>query len=74
MDRAKELGEGRIGSLLARFALPSIIGMVVGALYNIVDRIFIGRGVGPLAIAGVTVAFAVQLTQIAFAILVGIGA
>jgi putative MATE family efflux protein len=48
--------------------------MVVGALYNIVDRIFIGRGVGTLALAGVTVAFPFQLVQIAFAVLVGVGA
>jgi putative MATE family efflux protein len=74
MDNTKELGEGRIGSLLWRFALPAIIGMVVSALYNIVDRIFIGRGVGPLALAGVTVAFGFQLIQIAFAVLIGIGA
>jgi len=73
MDRSKELGEGRIGTLLVRFALPSVIGMVVGALYNIVDRVFIGRGVGPLALAGVTVAFPVQLIQIAFSVLFGVG-
>ncbi len=73
MDRTKEFGEGRIGPLIARFALPSIVGMVVSALYNIVDRVFIGRGVGPLALAGVTVAFGLQLIQIAFAVLVGVG-
>jgi putative MATE family efflux protein len=73
VDNTKEFGSGRIGPLIARFALPSIIGMVVSALYNIVDRIFIGRGVGPLALAGVTVAFGVQLIQIAFAVMVGIG-
>jgi putative MATE family efflux protein len=74
MNPSRELGEGRIGPLIARFALPSIIGMVVSALYNIVDRVFIGRGVGSLALAGVTVAFAFQLVQIAFAVLVGVGA
>lgn len=74
MDSAKQLGEGRIGPLLAKYALPSIVGMVVGALYNIVDRIFLGRGVGTLALAGVTVAFALQLVQIAFAVLIGVGA
>jgi putative MATE family efflux protein len=72
MDNTRELGEGRIGPLLVRFALPSIIGMVVGAFY--VDRVFIGRGVGPLALAGVTVAFGLQLIQIAFAVLIGVGA
>jgi len=74
MDSAKQLGEGRIGPLLAKYALPSIVGMVVGALYNIVDRIFLGRGVGTIALAGVTVAFALQLVQIAFAVLIGVGA
>jgi putative MATE family efflux protein len=73
MDRSEELGKGRIVPLIVRFALPSIVGMVVSALYNIVDRIFIGRGVGPLALAGVTVAFGFQLIQIAFAVLVGVG-
>jgi putative MATE family efflux protein len=74
MDSSRELGEGRIGPLLARFALPSIVGMVVGALYNIVDRVFLGRGVGTIALAGVTVSFALQLVQIAFAVLIGVGA
>ncbi len=74
MDRTTVLGEGRIGPLLARFALPTIIGMVVSALYNVVDRIFIGRGVGELALAAVTVAFPFQLIQISFSILIGVGA
>jgi putative MATE family efflux protein len=74
MDSARQLGEGRIGPLLVKYALPSIIGMVVGALYNIVDRIFLGRGVGTIALAGVTVSFALQLVQIAFAVLIGVGA
>jgi putative MATE family efflux protein len=74
MDTSNELGKGRIGSLLLRFALPSVIGMVISAFYNIVDRIFIGRGVGTLALAGVTVAFPVQLSQIAFSVLIAVGA
>jgi putative MATE family efflux protein len=73
MEKSRDLGAGPIGSLLARYALPSVIGMVVSALYNIVDRIFIGRGVGTLALAGVTVAFPLQLSQIAFSILIGVG-
>ncbi|HEY9594340.1 MAG TPA: MATE family efflux transporter [Spirochaetia bacterium] len=73
MAKNHDLGAEPIGPLLARFALPSIVGMVVGALYNIVDRIFIGRGVGTLALAGVTVAFPLQLTQIAFSVLIGVG-
>ena len=73
MDRTKRLGEEPIGSLLVKYALPSVIGMVVSAFYNIADRIFVGRGVGSLALAGVAVAFPVQLVQIAFSILVGVG-
>ena len=73
MDRTKRLGEDPIGSLLVRYALPSVIGMVVGAFYNIADRIFVGRGAGTLALAGVAVAFPLQLVQIAFSILVGVG-
>jgi hypothetical protein len=49
--------EEKIGSLLWKFSLPAIIGMLVNALYNIVDRIFVGRGVGAIAIAATTVAF-----------------
>ena len=42
----------RIGRLLLHYAMPAVIGTMVNALYNIVDRIFIGQGVGPLAMAG----------------------
>lgn len=73
MSASRDLGGAPLGTLLARFALPSIIGMVASALYNIVDRIFIGRGVGALALAGVTVAFPLQLTQIAFSVLIAVG-
>ena len=44
----------RIGRLLLHYAMPAVIGTMVNALYNIVDRIFIGQGVGPLAMAGLT--------------------
>ena len=44
------LGTERVGRLLLEYSIPSIIGMVMMSLYNIVDRIFIGQGVGPLAI------------------------
>ncbi len=74
MDRSKELGSAKIPSLLLRFSIPAIIGMLVNALYNIVDRIFIGQGVGPLGIAGATIAFPLMLIQMAFAMLIGLGA
>ena len=46
------LGSDRISSLLVRYAIPSIIAMTSSSLYNIVDSIFIGHGVGPIAISG----------------------
>lgn len=74
MDRSKQLGEDKVFSLLVRFSIPAIIGMLVNALYNIVDRIFIGNGVGSEGIAGAAIGFPVMLILMAFAMLIGIGA
>ncbi len=74
MDRSKQLAEEKIGKLLLSFSVPAIVGMLVNALYNIVDRIFVGRGVGRLAIAGITISFPVMIILMAFTMLVGLGA
>ena len=74
MDRSKQMGEKRIPRLLLSFSVPAIIGMVVNATYNVVDRIFIGRGVGSLGIAGATIGFPIMLVLMAFGMLIGIGA
>jgi putative efflux protein, MATE family len=74
MDRSKQLGEQSIGRLLWKFSIPAIVGMLVNALYNIVDRIFVGRGVGLLGISATTVAFPISLIIMAFGMLIGIGA
>ncbi|MEA1960737.1 MAG: MATE family efflux transporter [Bacillota bacterium] len=74
MDRSKELGEKKISKLLLQFSLPAIVAMLVNALYNVVDRIFVGNGVGDLAIAGITIGFPVMLITMAFSMLVGMGA
>lgn len=74
MNRAEELGTGKIGSLLIKFSLPAIVGMVVNALYNVADRVFVGKGVGSLAIAGITVSFPVMLVLMGFGMLIGLGA
>ena len=74
MDRSRELAEEKIGKLLLTFSLPAIVGMLVNALYNIVDRIFVGRGVGSLAIAGITIGFPIMTILMAFTMLVGLGA
>ncbi len=74
MDRAERLGEARILPLLLNFSIPAIVGMLVQALYNVVDRIFVGNGVGPLGLAGLTVVFPVMLVQMALSMLIGLGA
>lgn len=74
MEKSRELGTVKIPVLLVRFSVPAIVGMLVQALYNIVDRIFIGRGVGALGIAGATIAFPLMLIQMAFGMLIGLGA
>lgn len=73
MDRAKQLGEERVGRLLLKFSIPAITGMLVNALYNIVDRIFVGNGVGSLAISGIVITFPMTIIIMAFGMLVGIG-
>jgi putative MATE family efflux protein len=72
-DRTAQLGTASIGRLLLRFSVPAIVGMLVQSLYNVVDRIFIGNGVGPLGLAGATVSFPFMLVFMAFGMLVGIG-
>lgn len=74
MDHSKQLGENKVSSLLLKFSIPAIIGMLVNALYNVVDRIFVGKGVGSLGIAGITIGFPIMIVQMAFGMLIGIGA
>ncbi|WP_297633366.1 MATE family efflux transporter [uncultured Clostridium sp.] len=70
-----DLGKGSIGRLLFSLALPAIIAQLVNVLYNIIDRIFIGRmPAGELAIAGVGVAFPILMIVSAFSALIGMGA
>ncbi|MBU3181670.1 MATE family efflux transporter [Clostridium psychrophilum] len=74
MDNSNELATEKVGSLLWKFSIPAIIGMLVNALYSVVDRIFIGRGVpDPLALSGVAVTFPITNVIMAFGMLVGIG-
>lgn len=68
-----DLRTKRIGPLLAKLSIPTTIGMLANSLYNIVDTIFIGRGVGTLAIAGIGIVFPVQMIVMALAQLIGLG-
>lgn len=74
MDSSTQLGEVKVSRLLLKFSIPAIVGMLVNALYNVVDRIFIGNSVGSLGIAGITIGFPIMLVIMAFAMLIGIGA
>lgn len=72
--REIELETKKISKLVWDYALPAIIGTMVNATYNIVDRIFIGQGVGSLAISGLAVTFPVMNLVAALGMLVGAGA
>ena len=69
-----ELGTEKIGRLLKQYALPAIIAQTAASLYNMGDSIFIGQGVGPLAISGLAVTFPLMNLSTAFGTLVGAGA
>lgn len=69
-----ELGTKPIGKLLLQYAIPAIIAMTASSLYNMVDSIFIGHGVGPLAISGLAITFPLMNLAAAFGSLVGVGA
>lgn len=70
----KELTERPVGRLLWEYSVPAVVGMVVMSLYNVIDRIFIGQGVGPEAIAGLAVTFPIMNLTTAIGVLVGVGA
>lgn len=67
------LGHKSIPSLLTTFAIPSIIATLVSSLYNIVDQIFIGQGVGYLGNAATNVSYPLTTICLALSLLIGIG-
>ncbi len=72
-DRSELLGNAPITSLMIKFSVPSIIAMLVGALYNIVDQLFIGHSVGQLGNAATNIAFPFSTSCLSLALLFGIG-
>ena len=68
------MGTQPIGKFLLQYAIPAIIAMTASSLYNMVDSIFIGHGVGPLAISGLAITFPLMNLAAAFGSLVGVGA
>ena len=73
IETKNPLGEQPVNRLLSQFAIPSIISMMVGSLYNIVDQFFIGQRVGELGNAATNIAFPLSTSCLALALLIGIG-
>ncbi len=72
-EQSQRLGTQPIPKLLANLSIPAMIGMFVMALYNVVDTLFIARGVGILGVSGVSIGFPVMMIMMAVAAAVGIG-
>ena len=72
-EKLEELSHLSVGRLLWRYSLPAVVGMLVMSLYNVIDRIFIGQGVGPEAIAGLAITFPVMNLSAALGVLIGAG-
>ncbi len=75
MEYVNPLGVEKVSKLLVKFSVPAIIGMVVNALYNIVDRIYIGnyRELGSYGLAGITIGFPIMIILLAIGLLFGVG-
>jgi len=73
-DRTLALGKDKIGSLLWLYAWPAVLSQIISSIYNIADRVFIGQGVGALAISGLAITMPVMNIIHAFGSLVGAGA
>lgn len=72
--KSLELGSEKISRLMWKYFLPAFVGVIMNATYNIVDRIFIGQGVGSIALSGLSVVFPIMLVVMAFGMLIGMGA
>jgi putative MATE family efflux protein len=74
VDASDKLATGSIGKLLLQYSIPAIIATSVESIYNIIDRVFIGHGVGAMAISGLAVTFPMMNLAAAFGAMVGVGA
>ena len=73
IKKENPLGTEKITALIRKFSIPAVISMLVGSLYNIIDQIFIGQGVGLLGNAATNIAFPIQILVVAVSLLLGIG-
>ena len=70
---SKELARFPVGALLWKYSVPAIVGMMVMALYNVVDRLYVGRCVGADGLAGIALTFPSAILMMAFGLLIGVG-
>ena len=73
-ESTSNLGVEKIGKLLLQYSVPAIVATAAASIYNIIDRIFIGQGVGALAISGLAITFPLMNITAAFGAMVGVGA
>jgi len=73
MEEREIILNGNLRKLLFKFSLPATIGLVVSALYNVVDTLYVGQGVGPLAIAGLAIVLPIQILMFAVGMMIGAG-
>ncbi len=71
--KRQKLLNGNLRKLLFTFSLPTVVGMIVASLYNLVDTIFVGKGVGPLAIAAITLILPIMMVFLSIATMIGMG-
>ena len=71
--RLKEMGDGKILRLIFKYAWPTIVTMTINQLYNVVDRIYIGQGCGPDAIAGLGLTMPIMMSLGAVGVMIGMG-
>ena len=75
MNDSKSLGQGKIGKLLFRYAMPCVLSLLISALYNVVDQLFIGNSsIGYMGNVATTVVFPLTILSLALALLMGDGA
>ena len=72
-NRMQELEQAPVGRLLVKYSLPAVVAMVAYSLYNVIASIYIGHGVGDMALSGLAVAFPVMNLTFALGTLVGLG-
>jgi len=75
MNDSKSLGQGKIGKLLLRYAMPCVLSLLISVLYNVVDQLFIGNSsIGYMGNVATTVVFPLTILSLALALLMGDGA